>query len=75
MKSNFMTIGVRDFFWGLFYALIPALVPLGKSFSSGIFPSAELWKSQVMISIPIIVVYVVVHFFKNNRGEFGKQDK
>lgn len=75
MKSKFMTLNVKDLLWGLFYALTPAVAPLGKVFSSGQFPSPELWYKQAMVSIPIAAVYLAVHFFKNNRGEIGKKDK
>ena len=65
--SKYLTVNMRDFLWGLFYALVPAVVPIGNVLSSGSFPTAELLKQQAAVSIPIVAVYLVVHFFKRNR--------
>lgn len=75
MKSNYKSVGWRDFLWGLFYAVVPALTPIHTVFTAGEFPAVDVWRASVMKSIPLIVAYLVVHYFKNNRGEFGKGDK
>ena len=59
--------------WGLLYALTPVAIPLGKIFSSGAFPTGSQWYESSMKSIPVIVVYLAVHFVKNSRGEMGKE--
>ena len=75
MKSNYKSVGWRDFLWGLFYSTVPALMPIRKVFTAGEFPSADVWYASAMQAIPLIIVYLVVHYFKNNRGELGKKDK
>jgi hypothetical protein len=74
VKSKFMTLRVRDILWGFFYALTPIAIPIGKIFSSGHFPSGEVWYSSSMQSIPVITVYLVVHFFKNSAGVVGPEN-
>jgi len=73
MKSKKYRLNVRDLLWGIMYALTPVVIPLGKIFSSGAFPTGQQWYESAMKSIPVIVVYLAVHFFKNSRGEIGKE--
>ena len=74
MKSKFMSISWKDFFWGLFYSLIPACMELNEAFSAGEFPSENIWFLSLMKAIPLLIVYLIIHFFKNNNGELGKKD-
>lgn len=73
MKSKFMSLQVRDLLWGCFYALTPIAIPLGKIFSSGHFPTGAQWYESSMKSIPVITVYLIVHYFKNSKGEIGTE--
>jgi hypothetical protein len=75
MKSKFLTLQVRDFLWGLFYAMVPAMTPIYKIFTAGEFPGCDVWFSSIMKAIPVLLIYVSVHFLKNNRGEFLKGDE
>ena len=73
MKSKFLSLNVKDFLWGLFYSLTPVLIPLSKVFTSGHFPPADQWYTSLMQSIPIVCVYLAVHFFKNSNGNIGAE--
>jgi len=73
MKSKFLSLGVRDLLWGMFYALTPIAIPLGKIFSSGHFPLGAQWYTALMQSVPVVVVYLIVHFFKNSKGNIGAE--
>ena len=73
MKSKYKAINIKDALWGIFYALTPIVIPIGKIFSSGAFPSGDIWFESAMKSIPVLVVYLVVHFFKNSNGNVGKE--
>ena len=43
IKSKFMTLGMKDFAWGLFYAIFPVVIPLGVASSQGLSGMVFSW--------------------------------
>lgn len=73
MKSKYMTLGTKDFIWGLIYSISSSLVPLGKVFAAGEFPSGKVWFSCAMTAVVPLSIYLAVHFFKNSNGSVGPE--